>query len=945
MADDTSLIGRIQNAFMSATNEVVVTAANINFDFSMVKYEAPPEYRGISEALTSTRRQQAEAGEIHITARRLGALFEGTCPPTPKLIATYGTRATEIARTAAHSKSLDASNWIFSAYTGIDATSLWAAATSKKAALPVHLLACLLARAWEEGEATSLWVELVTERRKEIVAELEAREEMPFAHMSAAAQADITREQLAKWDASARAWLRTADSVMNLQHKQLLLIIKNISLPVNEETITYRSIISAWTSALSTMEKVIEGGPHVVRDGAVLLALSSWHLYADMIVVGEPNGSTEVTMSDPLVRSSGILTLGFSGSGVHEKNGVYWSLSLAHHKFYGRPVTKTGHVDGLSTRLTFLEFQQTIIGAILSHWRIPVGDTAEALGFLLHLGRHMLRDCSPSDHGHRWIESLTVPIIEYFNDEANGTAAIMLGRRREILIPNNQDGNVDRHLFGLRDVPTLFKMIPDVRGCIEFIKRLTITVPGLRDREPVIAYLEQGNWHFEPLFELSSTMKQSQSKRPRKTRTRRGGSKSLFERQRTQLTRLHDAKRFAFYFGDADVAALFISETIPSPSSSISEISYSHIPPPSIKYSDLKWLMDHELLTPETLRRTIFDTHSSVIETLVQVALGTKLYSGLPEDGATISSQVLLSPFRPRALEPIRVSLHHNEQDERFDPHMTFHRNLKPDQYVKYSISLIAYFETGKDLLGGESSETFGRLLGACIGDSIYIPRKIILDPYDQAETSQRFTRLLGNIGKPGLTLLTCPRQPDSRDNATSNWRQCSAPYDGVPEDMFRQTTLHLSLTEWSSPLWGSSAVGERDSNGIHAEAVVSVRDAGRWVADIDPFRALQTEHITTLNSQQSCSHLKKVRGRPLPHMKTIATWDQVLDCDEGLIVVKAHNNWVGRLAVVSVLSHHCKLRQKRIVICPGSESVCWECVRLTSNLNLNQNQNLIFVY
>jgi len=212
------------------------------------------------------------------------------------------------------------------------------------------------------------------------------------------------------------------------------------------------------------------------------------------------------------------------------------------------------------------------------------------------------------------------------------------------------------------------------------------------------------------------------------------------------------------------------------------------------------------------------------------------------------------------------------------------------------------------------------------------------MDPYDQA-SSKQFSRLLGNIGKPGLTLLTCPQYPDSRDDERFNWRQCTAPYDGTQEDAFRHTTLHLSLTEWSDPLWGGSAVGERDSNGAHVEAVVSVIDSGRWIADIDPLRALGNDHVTTLPCQESCAHPAELRGRPLPHMKAVETWDQVLDCDEGLMVAKSHRNWVGRLAVVCVLAHHCKLGQKRIVICP--ETVCWECVKPTLNLT----QNIIFVY
>ena len=623
------------------------------------------------------------------------------------MIAAYGTRATEIARKAASSKAVDASNWIFSAYAGVDATSLWAAATSKKAALPVHLLACMLARAWDDGEATSLWVELVAERRKEVSAKLEAGEELPYAHMSAAYQADISREQLAKWDASARAWLRTADDIMDLQYKQLLLIIKNISLPVNEETITYRSIISAWTSALTTIEKVIRGGPHVVRNGAVLLALSSWHLYANMIVVGSPNGTTEVAMSDPLVSPAGILTLGVSDSGARAREGVYWSLSLAHHKFYGRPVAKTGHVDGMATRMTFLELQQAIIGAILSHWRIPAEDTVEALRFLLQLGRHMLRDCCPADLGHRWIESLTVPITEYFKDEVRSAAAVSLGRRRSVLVPAKKDGNPDKQLFGLQDEPTLLRIIPDTRGRIEFLKRLASAVPELRGCEPVIAYLDQEKWHFEPVFPTDSAT--SQPRRSKRATRQAETSTPKFERHRTLLTRIHDRKQFVFLFGDADAAALFVlDQTESSPWA-------APTPRPTFRYSDLCWLMDHDLLPPEALRKAIFDIQSPVVLVLFRVAMAARMYSGLAEDGATVSSRVLSSPFEPHAL---RLPY---DSESRYDSH----RLQRPNQARTGTISLIAYLETGQDLLGGPNHDKCVRLLGACIGDSIYVPRNV----------------------------------------------------------------------------------------------------------------------------------------------------------------------------------------------------------------------------
>jgi hypothetical protein len=94
--------------------------------------------------------------KLLLTARRLGALFEGLCPPTPNLIIAYGIRALEIAQAAAKNSPADFSKTMFAPYLGVDATSIWAAATSSKAALPVHLLNCMLASVFEAPEAISI---------------------------------------------------------------------------------------------------------------------------------------------------------------------------------------------------------------------------------------------------------------------------------------------------------------------------------------------------------------------------------------------------------------------------------------------------------------------------------------------------------------------------------------------------------------------------------------------------------------------------------------------------------------------------------------------------------------------------------------------------------------------------------------------------------------------
>ncbi|KAJ3580536.1 hypothetical protein NPX13_g44 [Xylaria arbuscula] len=272
--------GKLQASLAQATQDFTLAAANFNFDFTLIKVEAPPEYRDIGTALSPSRVHEAEAGPLHATARRLGALFEDVCPKTPSLIKAYGLRASEITREVSAAEAQNGrknrnDNWIRMEYGGIDATSIWAAATSSKAALPVHLLACIIARMWPPAEATSLWAEIIAERKREILASIEQGD---WFHpgISSAVQQEITREQLAKWDASARAWLQSADSVRQKQYKQFLLIAQNVDAAIQDhEESLYSNIIHVWKTALSAMEGLILGRPHVVRDAPILLGLSA----------------------------------------------------------------------------------------------------------------------------------------------------------------------------------------------------------------------------------------------------------------------------------------------------------------------------------------------------------------------------------------------------------------------------------------------------------------------------------------------------------------------------------------------------------------------------------------------------------------------------------------------------------------------------------------------
>lgn len=111
-------------SLISATNENYAALANVKFDFSLVKMEAPVEFNGIVSALSRRRRAEAEEGPSHRTARRLGALFEDLVPSTPRLISAYGLRMSEIMNTPGVSDIGSDQHGPFEPYVGADGTTL-----------------------------------------------------------------------------------------------------------------------------------------------------------------------------------------------------------------------------------------------------------------------------------------------------------------------------------------------------------------------------------------------------------------------------------------------------------------------------------------------------------------------------------------------------------------------------------------------------------------------------------------------------------------------------------------------------------------------------------------------------------------------------------------------------------------------------------------------------
>jgi hypothetical protein len=282
----SAVISQISGSLATAQNQNTLALANFNIEFSLIKVSAAEEYQALGTALSQHRRKNAEEGPLHRTARKLGALFEQIIPEISHLSEAYGKRVSEIVEHSNAEAKVFPTNHLhlslltgveveiyygpFASHIGLDGTSIYAAATSGSKVIALHLLACMLARAWSGPEATAIWVELVASRKFDI----EKNSDPSQLHGLVArtiAQKEISRSELATWDASARAWLRSADEVKRFEQTQLRLIIKDSGLSVSTSKVPYKSVIETWTMAMSSLQKLILGIPQNISKASVLL--------------------------------------------------------------------------------------------------------------------------------------------------------------------------------------------------------------------------------------------------------------------------------------------------------------------------------------------------------------------------------------------------------------------------------------------------------------------------------------------------------------------------------------------------------------------------------------------------------------------------------------------------------------------------------------------------
>ncbi|KAI0194060.1 hypothetical protein EV127DRAFT_334323 [Xylaria flabelliformis] len=485
-------IQKIAASLASLNQETNIGLVHFNFDFALNKVAAPHEFQGLGRELSQSRIKAAEDGAVHITARKLGALFRQRLPSTPHLIKAYGTRASIIASDPKVNPKPSKKHGVLADHVGIDGTSIWAAATSGAESVAVHLLACMLARMWSRSEAIAIWAELVSERKKE----LERTDVADSQHLVALndSRIEIARDQLAQWDSSARAWLQSADEAMKVKQTQLMLVLDNIDLPVNTKPTLYHNVIQAWTSAMLATENLIRGVPQSVENGSILLGLSSWHIYPDMVVL--QSSTTPVSQADPLVNDAGILTIGLSTK-QPSKTGVSWSLPLGQLRYYGGAVVSEKSLITQGNRITVAQLIQLSIGCMTRHWGVPELDIVQLIVDLWRLIEPIANKAA--DGTSYWLGHLAEAAKPLLNkdslDSRVGLRLMKLGARRcpnflgsdEMIGKPTVNQNMDAasptipKLFGLSNINVFVNLLSHPEDCVDYFRKLV--------KDPLLSHL------------------------------------------------------------------------------------------------------------------------------------------------------------------------------------------------------------------------------------------------------------------------------------------------------------------------------------------------------------------------------------------------------------------------------------------------------------------------
>lgn len=297
-----------------------------------------------------------------------------------------------------------------------------------------------------------------------------------------------------------------------------MLILDNINLRVGSFPRLYDSVMDVWIKSLTTMENIVSGVAQSIENPGVLLGLSAWHLYPDMVILDEQ--TTHIIQKDETIKGGGLVTIGMRGPKMGLSTGITWTMPLAQLRYYGEPVFSTRSIGTESLRLSFNDILYIAMGSVISDWGALSSDLQAVCKFFVAItARSKLEAVTFTP------ESEEQSFISMPSTKTSLASIRMLSKRASLflLAKDNEKKEVTRLInlgqgrykffmavtsdllgpaFGLGNIST-FLSILDVEGQINALRRLAENYDiGLDLSGAVILYrsLETNNIEFATLF-------------------------------------------------------------------------------------------------------------------------------------------------------------------------------------------------------------------------------------------------------------------------------------------------------------------------------------------------------------------------------------------------------------------------------------------------------------
>lgn len=130
---------------------------------------------------------------------------------------------------------------------------------------------------------------------------------------------------------------------------------------------------------------------------------------------------------------------------------------------------------------------------------------------------------------------------------------------------------------------------------------------------------------------------------------------------------------------------------------------------------------------------------------------------------------------------------------------------------------------------------------------------------------------------------------------------------------------------------------GAQDVEANYVETLAQVYDGSKWVGDIDILGALSSNFIERISLPHPCQGHP---SRPKPRFRAVSidNWDELIDAPSTAGVIRAHDNFVGRLAATAISV------QKGHLTFVLPKQICWTCIESFTLHSLEELSGGIFI-